>query len=231
MDILRIILESGIVVKFVLLLLIGLSVISWAIVFYYYKVYKKLDDLNSKFFESYSHFEMIDIPSLRNFDEKIEELKESPFYSIWKNVFKELMKVNDKVTMKSGATLEHYLANSDLSNFERSITKGSNTALKMVDKHRAMLASIATVTPFVGLFGTVWGIIDSFNGLSSGGGTIESVAPGIAEALVATAVGLGAAIPASWFYNIFSKKLQNLKVDMNSFSQDLLNILKRYSIG
>ena len=66
------------------------------------------------------------------------------------------------------------------------------------------LASIGSVSPFVGLFGTVWGIINSFTGLASGGGSIEAVAPGIAEALVATAVGLAAAIPAVWAYNIFN---------------------------
>ena len=86
--------------------------------------------------------------------------------------------------------------------------------------------SIGSITPFIGLFGTVWGIIDSFQGLSKGGGAIESVAPGIAEALVA-AIGLGAAIPAVWFFNHFSSRVAEFNSEMESFGQELLNLTER----
>ena len=73
----------------------------------------------------------------------------------------------------------------------------------------------------------MWGIIDSFTGLASGGGSIEAVAPGIAEALVATAVGLAAAIPAVWAYNIFNNKIIKLNTQMETFGQDFLNLIER----
>jgi len=90
-----------------------------------------------------------------------------------------------------------------------------------------MLATIGSISPFIGLFGTVWGIIDSFAGLASGGGSIEAVAPGIAEALVATAVGLAAAIPAVWAYNIFTSRISKLNSQMENFGQEFLNLIER----
>jgi biopolymer transport protein TolQ len=77
------------------------------------------------------------------------------------------------------------------------------------------------------LFGTVWGIIDAFAGLSTGGGSIEAVAPGIAEALVATAVGLAAAIPALWFFNAFNTRLSRMYNQHEGFGQDFLNLVER----
>ncbi len=230
MDILAIIWESGLVVKGVLILLLVLSILSWGIVFHYHKFYKKIQDLNTEFLAIFFKDSISSFSSLNSLNDKTEKYKDSPLFHVWNNFYKELRRVNDKVAEVENLDLATYLDKNNYDNFERSLLKGSNEAIKEVDRHRSMLASIATVTPFVGLFGTVWGIINSFNGLAAGGGSIEAVAPGIAEALVATAVGLFAAIPASWFYNIYSKKLQNLKLDMNSFAQDLLNFLKYYSI-
>ena len=96
-----------------------------------------------------------------------------------------------------------------------------------MDIRVSTLASIGSISPFIGLFGTVWGIIDAFSGLSMGGGSIEAVAPGIAEALVATAVGLAAAIPAVWFFNIFNNRIARINSQMESFSQDFLNLIER----
>jgi biopolymer transport protein TolQ len=96
-----------------------------------------------------------------------------------------------------------------------------------MDYRVSTLATIGAITPFVGLFGTVWGIIDAFSGLSTGGGSIEAVAPGIAEALVATAVGLAAAIPAVWFYNHFNNQITRINSQMESFSQEFLNLIER----
>ena len=130
----------------------------------------------------------------------------------------------------SDISLPEYLSRGNYTNFERSLEQGIEASILDLDKHRGTLASIATVAPFVGLFGTVWGIINSFNGLSEGGGSIQAVAPGIAEALVATAVGLFAAIPASWFYNQFSKALKEIRFELVSFSKDLLNYLQYFSL-
>jgi biopolymer transport protein TolQ len=94
------------------------------------------------------------------------------------------------------------------------------------------LATIAAVAPFIGLFGTVWGIMSSFQGLGQGGpATLQRVAPGISEALIATAVGLGAAIPAVVAYNQYIIKMKRFRSDMESFTADFTNILKRNYLG
>ena len=105
--------------------------------------------------------------------------------------------------------------------------KGVNRSNNNLNNFLSTLASIGSVTPFVGLFGTVWGIIDSFTGLASGGATIEAVAPGIAEALVATAIGLAAAIPAVFFYNHFSNEIAKINNEMEIFGQEFLNVVER----
>src|SRR5690606_3182260 len=114
-----------------------------------------------------------------------------------------------------------------MENLERALKKGVNQSSLKLDHSLSTLASIGSVTPFVGLFGTVWGIIDSFQGLAGGGATLDAVAPGIAEALVATAVGLFAAIPAVWFYNKFTSVNTQLGSEMESFGQDFLNTVER----
>ncbi len=91
------------------------------------------------------------------------------------------------------------------------------------------LATTGGVTPFVGLFGTVWGIIDAFHGLATGdGATLQSVAPGIAEALITTAAGLFAAIPAVIAYNIFLQRIKEFATQMDDFSLEFLNMTERY---
>ena len=95
----------------------------------------------------------------------------------------------------------------------------------------AVLASIGSISPFVGLFGTVWGIINSFSGLASGNATLDAVAPGIAEALVATAVGLAAAIPAVFFFNYFNNRVEKINSEIKGFEQDFLNVVERTIIA
>lgn len=231
MDIFAIILESSLVVKLVLLLLIILSVLSWAIVFFYSRYYKKLTKINKSFKDAFFKDGLASISSMSEFSSKIDKFGDSPLHKLWKIFHKELNKINKKLKVKNEKNLASYLAEGDFSNFERSLEQGVYDQIQEIDRHRTLLASISSVAPFVGLFGTVWGIINSFSGLAAGGaGTIEAVAPGIAEALVATAVGLFAAIPASWFYNYFSKNLKKVRLELESFSKDLLNILKYYSI-
>ena len=124
-------------------------------------------------------------------------------------------------------SLKRHFQNFGLGVIERAMSKGITDSNLKLDSYLSILASIGSITPFIGLFGTVWGIINSFTGLASGGGTLEAVAPGIAEALVATAIGLFAAIPAVWFYNIYSNENSKINSEMESFGQDFLNIVER----
>ena len=110
---------------------------------------------------------------------------------------------------------------------ERSLRHGRNESNAILSDKLGLLASIGSISPFVGLFGTVWGIIESFRGLSSGGATIETVAPGIAEALVATAIGLFVAIPAVMFFNLLGQRVKSINGVMDSFEQDFLNFVER----
>ena len=110
---------------------------------------------------------------------------------------------------------------------EQALLRQINVEKANAEKGVSVLGTIASLAPFVGLFGTVWGIIDAFSGLAGGGGSIEAVAPGIAEALVATAVGLAAAIPAVWFFNVFNNQIARINSQMESFSQDFLNLIER----
>ncbi len=222
MDILQIIWQSGVIVKFVLLMLILSSIVSWAIIFKKKKLVSELKNNNKKFLEVYNSSD-----NLKDVMLKSEMLPFSPYKSLFVNGYKELVKVKEAYSGQHKSGLSFHFQNFGLGVLERGLKKGVNETNEELGKLLSTLASIGSVTPFVGLFGTVWGIIDAFSGLASGGGSIEAVAPGIAEALVATAVGLVAAIPAVWFYNHFNNVNENLNSEMESFGQDFLNVVER----
>jgi biopolymer transport protein TolQ len=111
---------------------------------------------------------------------------------------------------------------------DRALLRASVMEVNKLEKHISFLATAASVSPFIGLFGTVWGIMTSFEGIGQTGSTnLGVVAPGIAEALVATAAGLAAAIPAVWFYNLLTQRVKVFASDMDDFSMEFLNISER----
>lgn len=222
LDILQIIWQSGIVVKLVLLMLIISSVVSWAIIVKKKKLIAELQNNNKKFLDVYNGSE-----NLKDVMLKSEMLPFSPYKALFVNGYQELVKVKDAYSNQHKSGLSFHFQNFGMGVLERGLKKGVNETNEELNKLLSTLASIGSVTPFVGLFGTVWGIIDAFSGLASGGGSIEAVAPGIAEALVATAVGLIAAIPAVWFFNYFNNVNEQLNSDMESFGQDFLNVVER----
>jgi biopolymer transport protein TolQ len=222
LDILQIIWQSGIVVKLVLLMLILSSVVSWAIIVKKKKLVAELQGNNKKFLEVYNTSE-----NLKDVMLKSEMLPFSPYKSLFVNGYQELVKVKEAYSNQHKSGLSFHFQNFGMGVLERGLKKGVNETNEELNKLLSTLASIGSVTPFVGLFGTVWGIIDAFSGLATGGGSIEAVAPGIAEALVATAVGLIAAIPAVWFFNHFNNVNEQLNSDMESFGQDFLNVVER----
>lgn len=222
LDIFKIILQSGIVVKFVLLLLIVGSVFSWAVILNKKKLFKEVIANNKKFMEIYRTSD-----NLKEIFLKSEMLPFSPFKSLFRNGYSELNKLKDSYTGNHQSNVRFHFQNFGLGILERGLKKGVNESNEELNKRLAMLASIGSVAPFVGLFGTVWGIIDAFAGLASGGGSIDAVAPGIAEALVATAVGLAAAIPAVWFFNHFNNESEKINNEMESFGEDFLNTVER----
>jgi biopolymer transport protein TolQ len=223
LDILNIIWHSGLVVKLVLVLLIAASVYSWAIILKKKKLFAEVDENNKRFLEIYTNSE-----NLKDIMIKSEMLPFSPYKALYTNGYKELVKMKEAYTgqhQKSG--LAFHFQNFGMGVLERGLKKGANETTEELSKLLSTLASIGSVSPFVGLFGTVWGIINAFAGLANGGGSIDAVAPGIAEALVSTAVGLAAAIPAVWFYNKFNSMNDRVNSEMESFGQDFINVVER----
>lgn len=222
LDIFQIMLQAGIVVKLVLLALILCSVISWGIILKKRKMFKELKDNNDKFLEVYNSSE-----HLKDVMLKAEMLPFSPFKMLFINGYEELVKMKEVYSAGHKSGLSFHFQNFGLGVLERGLKKGENITNEELNRLLSTLASIGSVAPFIGLFGTVWGIIDAFSGLAGGGGSIDAVAPGIAEALVTTAVGLLAAIPAVWFYNHFNNLTESVNSEMESFEQDFLNVVER----
>ncbi|MFZ4712299.1 MAG: MotA/TolQ/ExbB proton channel family protein [Bacteriovoracaceae bacterium] len=222
MDILRILMDSGLVVKIVLLSLICCSIASWTIIFKKKKVLSQVQLENAEFLEifnrSTSSSEMLS---------KAQEYSASSMALMFRSGHEEISKITERLNAQDAKNLREYFESQGIVSLERALKKGSLEASLSLEALLSTLASIASVAPFIGLFGTVWGIIDSFTGLSSGGSSLEAVAPGIAEALVATAVGLFAAIPAVWFYNHFNNQIGRIQSQMESFGQDYLNFVER----
>jgi biopolymer transport protein TolQ len=223
LNILKIIWESGFVVKLVLLILIGLSVLSWTIIIQKMKAFKALEADDSKFDETFrSDMGLAEIYQVSG------DYPESALCSMYKSGYEELQRISRKIgDSEMDLTIRDYFSKYGLEPLERALKKGATNSNEKMGTMLSTLATIGSVSPFVGLFGTVWGIINSFTGLSSGGGSIEAVAPGIAEALVATAVGLAAAIPAVWFFNYFNNKIEGINSHMDAFGEDYLNMIAR----
>lgn len=222
LDIISIMLQSGLVVKIVLGLLVASSVLSWAIILKKRKLFKEVEEENQRFYEIYNSSE-----NLKDIMLKSEMLPFSPYKQLFTNGYRELSKMKEAYNNQHKSGLAFHFQNFGMGVLERGLKKGANESNEELNNRLSTLASIGSVTPFIGLFGTVWGIIDAFSGLATGGGSIDAVAPGIAEALVATAVGLAAAIPAVWFYNHFNSVNEKINTDMESFGQDFLNVVER----
>ena len=119
-----------------------------------------------------------------------------------------------------------------IENVSRALRRATNSEITRLEKYLTFLATTGSTSPFIGLFGTVWGIMTAFEGIGkTGSASLAVVAPGIAEALIATAIGLVAAIPAVMAYNHFQNKIRVLINEMDSFSTEFLNIVQRNIAG
>jgi biopolymer transport protein TolQ len=222
-SILNMIFGSGLVVQSVLIILILLSVWSWAITIaksiQFRRAQANSDEFAQVFWES------------RNFariDESSRRLTSSPLVSVFTSGYRELLHTLQE-TKESGATPLD--PSSELGTVERALRRAELEESHRLEKGVTFLASVASAAPFIGLFGTVWGIMNAFHGLSQAkSSTIQAVAPGISEALVATAVGLAAAIPAAIAYNYFTASLKKFRQSMDGFSEEFLNIARRYFV-
>ena len=143
----------------------------------------------------------------------------SPLASIFTASYYEMQKLSDAKKKTNRF---------DFDNIERSVNRAHLTEMSRLEGFIPFLATTASAAPFIGLFGTVWGIMNSFQAIGArGSANLATVAPGISEALIATAIGLAAAIPAVIFYNFFLNKIKKFNSEMKNFRAELLNILKR----
>jgi biopolymer transport protein TolQ len=218
------ILHAGPVGQMVMLLLLFFSVVSWSIIFMKFRLFRRIRLDSEDFLETFWTS-----GNLNEANEAAEEFVYSPEASVFNAGFAELKKIN-KIRARgvddSPETLEMQLATMD--NLKRALRKAEDAEVNRFGSLLPFLATTGSATPFIGLFGTVWGIMVSFHDIGQrGSASLAVVAPGISEALVATAAGLAAAIPAVIFYNYFSNKLTGIQYSTQSFSTDFLNLVER----
>ena len=218
------ILHAGPVGQMVMLLLLFFSVVSWSIIFMKFKLFRKVRLDSEDFLETFWTS-----GNLNEASEAAEEFVYSPEAAVFNAGFSELKKIN-KIRARgedsSPETLEMQLATMD--NLKRALRKAEDEEINKFGNLLPFLATTGSATPFIGLFGTVWGIMVSFHDIGQrGSASLAVVAPGISEALVATAAGLAADIPAVIFFNYFSNKLTGIQYNTQSFSTDFLNLVER----
>jgi biopolymer transport protein TolQ len=216
------ILGAGIVVKAVLLLLILLSIMSWGVIFNKWRIYRKTKRDAEAFSTSFWGGSDMDtllagIP---------QQYKDSPLPNIFQSGYREYMRNRrDSGSDKDGKIV----AGGGLDGIRRALDAALSRELEGLSRHLAFLATVGSTSPFIGLFGTVWGIMSAFQSIAISQNTsLAAVAPGIAEALVATAFGLVAAIPAVVAYNKFTSDLKRIAAGMEQFSSEFLNIISRH---
>jgi biopolymer transport protein TolQ len=214
---------SGPVVQFILYLLILFSVASWGIIVYKYRQLRRAKRESEKFIDVF--WERRNLSSIH---EASRDLKACPVAQVFRSGYEELVRVSrSKKENPSGEALTTELGG--VENVSRAMKRATSVEITKLEKYLTFLATTASAAPFIGLFGTVWGIMNAFRGLSvTHSSSIQAVAPGIAEALIATAVGLAAAIPALMAYNYFVQQTKVLAAEMDNFSHEFLNIAERH---
>ena len=218
------IIDAGPMVKFVMLLLLVFSLVSWTIIIMKHLSYKKARTETEFFIDTFWKSK-----NLSDAFKAAMEIPNSPEAAIFIHGFNELQKLGrSRVSKKQGTedTLDMQLASMD--NLKRALRRAESKQMAQLGRYLSFLATTGSATPFIGLFGTVWGIMTSFQDIGMrGSASLAVVAPGISEALVATAAGLAVAIPSVIFYNYYSNKLSDLENNMQGFSADFLNLVER----
>ncbi len=216
LSILHLVLNASVVVQLVMLLLVVVSVTSWAAIFRKLFALKRVKALNDEFErEFWSGTSLNDLMSAATQNAK----QSGPMERIFASGMREFQKLRERRISDPGTLLD---------GARRAMRASYQRELDAVETNLSFLASVGSVSPYVGLFGTVWGIMHAFTGLASlQQVTLATVAPGIAEALVATAIGLFAAIPAVVAYNRFARDIDRVAIKLETFIEEFSNILQR----
>ena len=221
MEIIYSILHANILVQITFVILIFMSVFSWGIILTKRKMFQKIEIYNAPFQDIFQKAN-----NLQSIYEISLKYSKSSLANIFKTGYKEIQKISKSKLAESEAVPEGLL--SGLDNLERSLRKAVMNEISAMEEKLSFLATTGTVSPFIGLFGTVFGIMDAFQKIGKmGSASLAVVAPGISEALIATGIGLFAAIPASVFYNHYVTKIKKMELMFSNFTTDFLNIAKR----
>src|SRR5437868_3150625 len=211
-EIIDLVRETGLVAQSVLLVLLAFSVISWAIILSKWAVLKRGRVQSGRFLRAFRRAQR-----LQDINAVSEQFRPSPIVGVFQSGYREY----ERQVGASGG-LRNPLA------VQRAMQIASSEEMTRFERNLPWLAITGAVTPFVGLFGTVWGIIDAFHGLgTSGAATLRAVAPGISEALITTAAGLVAAIPAVIAYNLIGGSIREFAARGDDFSLEMLNAVER----
>jgi len=214
-EIVDLVLQTGPVAKTVLLLLIAFSVLSWAVILSKWRLISRARTQSGRFVRSFRKAQRLqDIASLA------EQFRPSPLVGVFEGAVAEF-----KRQMGTTGGIHNLAA------IQRAMQIASSEGITRLERNLPWLAITGVVTPFIGLFGTVWGIIDAFHGLgTAGAATLRAVAPGISEALVTTAAGLAAAIPAVIAYNLIIGSIREMASRNDDFALEMLNLVERQQV-
>lgn len=212
--------HSGPMAFAVLLLLVAFSVVSWGIILVKYLAIRQAGRSSVEFLEVFWQSKRLD-----EIFQKTEQMANSPIAQVFRAGYQELVKVKQREQKEP----VDKLAFGGPENVERALRRAATTEMTELERLVPFLATVGSTSPFIGLFGTVIGIMKSFAEIGAkGSANLATVAPGIAEALIATAAGLLAAIPAVIAYNWFTSRMKVLGVEMDNFSSDFMNIVRRH---
>ncbi len=203
----QLILQAGLVVKGVLLILLFFSVVSWAIIFFKQRYFSKANKESEQFLRTYRSSR-----DSKTLFQATRNLMFSPIANLFRSVY------TDEIQKGKSET-------------KRLLRRYEALESAKLEKYLNFLATTGSTTPFIGLFGTVWGIMNSFTSIgTSGAASLAVVAPGIAESLIATAAGLAAAIPAVIAYNYYLSMARRMIIDMEDFSEELLDFFTKENL-
>jgi biopolymer transport protein TolQ len=208
-SLLQLFLRADFVVKSVIIVLIAASIYSWALIFEKYRLFKKIEKSTNSFEEKFWKSK-----SAESFYNSLSNRDKDPMANIFQSAMSELIKTKSKSSSIQAARVTRILEIS------------GDKEIKLIEKHFTFLATVGSTAPFIGLFGTVWGIMNSFQSIAISRNTsLAIVAPGIAEALFATALGLLAAVPAVIAYNKFTSDSRKYSGRIENFSKRFISII------
>lgn len=207
------ILHAGIIGKIIVAFLAFVSMFSWSIIFSKWVAIRRAKEKDAKFIDAFWHSK-----SIEDIFADMDRFEGSPIAGVFRAGVKELRK-NTQASVPISETI---------SNIQRTLFRASTAEIALLETNVSWLATTASASPFIGLFGTVWGIMHSFQSIGlTGSANLAVVAPGIGEALITTAIGIGTAIPAVIAYNHFAGRIKSEATEMDCFTQDFLNIISR----